>query len=122
VLFLNIVPTGDPRDVVTGYVLRLDRPHLAVLDAREGNYDRVTVTVPGAGEVWTYVGKPDRVAGAEEAIRRGTARIRREYLQVVRAAFAEHDDMAAELEESLTPRPAPVEPLDRVVSSPGGVS
>ena len=116
VLFLNIARAGDPAATVTGLVLRAGPPHLAALDAREGNYDRIPVTIPGSGEVWTYTGRPDRVAGAEEAIRRGTARIRREYLDTVQAAFAGDAGMTAELRESLTPPPAPVEPLTRVVT------
>ena len=125
VLFLNVVPAGDPAAAVTGYLMVTGTRELAALDAREGNYDRVPVTLstPGRAEpVWTYVGKPDRVAGAEEAIRHGSARIRQEYLEAVRAAFAGHDDMTAELRRSLTPMPAPVEPLTRVVSAPDGVS
>ena len=125
VLFLNVVPADDPTAVVTGYLMVTDADALAALDAREGNYDRVPVTVrtPDRAETaWTYAGRPDRVAGAEQAIRRGSARIRQEYLRAVRAAFAGHDDMTAELRQSLTPMPAPVEPLTRVVSAPGGIS
>ena len=124
VLFLNVVP--DPAAAVTGLLMRAGPDELAALDAREGNYDRVPVSLPDLpdppGVTWTYVGKPDRVAGAEDAMRRGSARIRREYLEAVEAAFAGHDDMTAELRESLTPPPAPVQSLTRTVSAAGPVS
>ena len=74
VLFLNVIPADDPAAVVTGYLLSTDAQHLAALDAREGNYDRVPVTLaePVVPEpVWSYVCKPDRVAGADVVICRG---------------------------------------------------
>ncbi|MEV4617712.1 gamma-glutamylcyclotransferase family protein [Asanoa sp. NPDC049573] len=117
VLFLNLEPAAEE---TTGYLIFVEAHHLAALDAREGNYDRVPVTdqvTPAARErpavVWTYVGKGDRETKARAAIRRGSARIRREYLDKVVEAFGDNEAMAAELVR--TKPPAPVERLDRVV-------
>ncbi|GAA0581331.1 hypothetical protein GCM10010172_77880 [Paractinoplanes ferrugineus] len=123
VLFLNIVP-ADPRTVLTGYLLLGGPDLVAALDAREGNYDRADVThavvgwggLPRPATVWAYVGKPASVRTAEAGLSRGSARIRREYLDVVAAAFAPHSDLTAELRASLTPLPARIEPLTRVVA------
>ena len=121
VLFLTLEPAAG---TVTGYVVFVEAHHLAALDAREGNYDRVRVTdqVTMRGRpavVWTYVAKESRAATARAAIRRGSARIRQDYLDDVVAAFAGNADLEAELAETLRPPPARVERLDRVVGSGG---
>ncbi|GIF47979.1 gamma-glutamyl AIG2-like cyclotransferase [Asanoa ferruginea] len=119
VLFLNLERAAAA--TVTGYVIVVDAHRLAALDAREGNYDRVVVTdqitmraTARPNVVWTYVGKADRAATARAAILRGSARIRKEYLDTVVEAFAGNDDLTAELEQITRPPPAPVESLDRV--------
>lgn len=61
------------------------------------------------------MGKASREAKARAAILRGSARVRKEYLDNVIEAFDRNDDMMAELEETMRPPPAPVECLDRVV-------
>jgi hypothetical protein len=118
VLFLNVERAEDAH--VTGYVFVVEAEHLVTLDAREGNYDRALVTSEIAVEgmaapavVWTYVGKESRAATARAAIMRGTARIRREYLDRVVTAFEGRDEVLAELQATLTPPPAPIESLDR---------
>jgi gamma-glutamylcyclotransferase (GGCT)/AIG2-like uncharacterized protein YtfP len=111
VLFLNISPGPGQ---VTGYVIPATSDHLLRLDAREANYDRIAVApvLPVHFDVvWTYVAKRPQTATARRAISRGTARIRRAYLETVETAFAGDPAMAAELKASLPP--APVVPLDR---------
>jgi hypothetical protein len=118
VLFLNIERAADEH--VTGYVMVVQAEHLLTLDAREGNYDRTLVsgeiTVEGTaapGVIWTYVGKKNRTATARAAIMRGTGRIRQEYLAKLLAAFDGRDGLLAELQDTLTPPPAPTVSLDR---------
>jgi hypothetical protein len=77
---------------------------LPALDAREGNYVRVDT-----GEAWTYVAKPASAARARRAIREGTARVRRDYYDIVAAAYRSHRGMPAVPEP-----PAPVVSLRRV--------
>jgi gamma-glutamylcyclotransferase (GGCT)/AIG2-like uncharacterized protein YtfP len=120
VLFLTVEP--DNERSVSGYILRVKVDHLMALDIREGNYNRVLVTGDisvddgrAPAVVWTYVGKEARVAKARAAIMRGTARVRREYLDNVVAAFEGNHEMLAELQATLSPPPAPVESLDRQV-------
>jgi gamma-glutamylcyclotransferase (GGCT)/AIG2-like uncharacterized protein YtfP len=111
VLFLNIGPSHDRSARVTGFVVPVTPAHLGRLDAREANYDRIAVapSTPVAFEVvWTYVAKPAQATTAREAIARGTARIRRAYLDSVEAAFARDPVMSAELRAAL--------PAARVVS------
>ena len=114
VLFLNISPSRDPAARVTGFVIPVTSAHLSRLDAREANYDRIAVAPLGTAHfdvVWTYVAKPQQAATARRAISRGTARIRRAYLDSVTDAFVSDPAMAAELKATL---PAtPVVPLDR---------
>jgi cation transport regulator ChaC len=121
VVFLNLERAAGAS--VAGVLIPVSAGRLAEIDRREGNYDRVDVTgsvstrdhVPGV--VWAYTGKPDRVERARQAKLAGTARIRREYLDAVREAFGAHDGLLADLERSLTPPPAPIVSLDRVVAT-----
>jgi gamma-glutamylcyclotransferase (GGCT)/AIG2-like uncharacterized protein YtfP len=119
VLFLNISPARDRAARVTGYVIPVTSAHLSRLDAREANYDRIAVAPVTSSRfevVWTYVAKPPQAATAREAIARGTARIRRAYLDSVEAAFVGDPIMAAELKAAL-PSTAVV-PLDRRLLMP----
>jgi hypothetical protein len=121
VLFLNLERSAGAS--VTGVLIPVGGVQLSDLDRREGNYDRIDVTgavstpdgVARPGVVWAYVGKPRRVARARQAKLAGTARIRREYLDAVRAAFGSYNGLLTDLERTLTPPPAPVVSLDRVV-------
>ena len=117
VLFLNVEPDKDAH--TTGYVMRVEADHLLTLDVREGNYDRALVTDDIAteggrpGVVWTYVGKVSRAANARAGIMRGTARIRREYLDKVVTAFEGHDEILADVQASLERANVPVIELER---------
>lgn len=76
---------------VNGVLFEVDEAELAVLDARERNYDRVDVTAaiesPPAGRVWTYVGSADGRARLATGLREGRAVVARSYLESVHAAF-----------------------------------
>jgi hypothetical protein len=120
VLFLNIGRSSLPGAQVSGFLIPVTPAQLAVLDAREANYDRVGVTAEVAHAptvvadvIWAYVAKPLQSQVARAAMALGTARIRRAYLNRVRAAFAASPAMTAELDASLTPPPAPTVDLDR---------
>ncbi|HEX2362843.1 MAG TPA: gamma-glutamylcyclotransferase family protein [Jiangellaceae bacterium] len=123
VLFLNVERTQTPGAGTEGVLIFVQSRHLLDLDARERNYDRVVVTLSISVDasdtrpdlVWTYVGKPRRVSRARRAISEGTARIRTDYVTSVRSAFARSERMLAELEALLSPPPAPVANLVRVV-------
>ena len=104
VLFVTIEPGAS----VEGVLLHLPDEGLPALDAREGNYRRISVDVDGHGPAWTYVARPQSAARARRGLEAGTARIRQEYLDVVRAAFAAHGMPGPE------PLPAPVVRLNRV--------
>lgn len=106
VLFLTIEP-GD--GAVEGALFMVPDVNLPALDVREGNYRRITVEVDGFGPAWTYVAKPESAERARRGIEAGTARIRRQYLDTVQAAYATHGGIPA-----LWPLPAPVVDLNRV--------
>jgi hypothetical protein len=108
VLFVTI----EPGTSVEGVLLHLPDEELPALDAREGNYRRISVDVDGHGPAWTYVARPESAARARRGIEAGTARIRREYLDVVSAAFAAQ---ALPAPERL---PAPVVTLNRIRRRP----
>ncbi len=105
VLFLTV----EPGTAVDGVLLHLPDAGLPALDAREGNYRRTAVDVDGFGPAWTYVAKPASAERARRGIAAGTARIRREYLDTVIAAYASHPGMPAPGE-----LPAPVVGLTRI--------
>jgi len=106
VLFLTIEAGAG---AVEGVLLVVPDEDLPALDAREGNYRRVTVEVDDFGPAWTYVAKPESAERARRGIEAGTARIRRQYLDTVLAAYANHDGIPAPW-----PLPAPVVDLHRV--------
>jgi gamma-glutamylcyclotransferase (GGCT)/AIG2-like uncharacterized protein YtfP len=88
VAFLSIWP--DPGARVEGVAIEVDDAGLAVLDARERNYDRRDVSAfvePELGaRVWAYVGSAagrERFAAGRAA---GTAVVAEEYLALVAAA------------------------------------
>ena len=106
VLFLTIEPGAG---AVEGVLLFVPGEELPALDAREGNYRRITVEVDDFGPAWTYVARPESAERARRGIAAGTARIRRQYLDTVLAAYADHDGIPPPL-----PLPAPVVDLNRV--------
>jgi cation transport regulator ChaC len=105
VLFLAV----EPGVAVEGVVIHLPDDGLPALDAREGNYLRVAVEVDGHGPAWTYVARPRSAERARQGIAAGTARIRKEYLDTLVAAYAAHEGMSLP-----RPLPAPVADLVRV--------
>jgi cation transport regulator ChaC len=105
VLFLTV----EPGTAVEGVLFRMPDDGLAALDAREGNYRRIAVDVDGCGRAWTYVARPDSAERARRGIAAGTARIRKQYLDTVVAAYAGHAGMPAPW-----PLPAPVVGLTRI--------
>src|SRR3954454_18326505 len=100
VLFLTIEP-GAGR--VEGALLFLPDEDLPALDAREGNYRRITVEVDDFGPAWTYVARPESAERARRGLAAGTARTRRQYVAPVLAAYGSHDGIPAPW-----PLPAPV--------------
>lgn len=116
VAFLDIAAAAGAS--VNGVCTPADPAALAVLDARERNYERVDVTALVAdarGRTWAYVGSD---AGRERFARgraAGTCVVGEDYLRLVRDAFralgeTEYDRAAA----SLDPGELPVRPLRRV--------
>jgi hypothetical protein len=105
VLFLTIEPGPE----IEGVLIFMPDDGLPALDAREGNYRRITVDVDGFGPAWTYVAKSESAERARRGIAAGTARIRKDYLETVVAAYASHEGMSAP--DSL---PAPVVSLTRL--------
>jgi hypothetical protein len=109
-----------PGAEVEGALLAVDAAALAVLDARERQYERVDLTalvdpVPD-GTVWTYLGRsPGRARVA--AGRAGTAAvaIQRSYVELVETAFAAWgEDALARFRASTEPPPFPVLDLTRI--------
>jgi gamma-glutamylcyclotransferase (GGCT)/AIG2-like uncharacterized protein YtfP len=115
VAFLDVVESAGGR--VNGVCLPVGSGELAVLDARERNYDRVDVSdrvAAGGARVWTYVGSADGRARFRRGVARGATVIHAGYLDAVYAGFAALG--AAEWEAcapSLAPRGLPVRALVR---------
>jgi hypothetical protein len=109
ILFLTIEPAPD--SWVDGAVIQVPDAELPSLDAREGNYDRIEVGVEGFGPAWTYVAEPVSAERARKGIAAGTARIRRDYLDAVVAAYTEAGLPAP------SALPAPVVRLNRIRAS-----
>jgi hypothetical protein len=105
VLFLTI----EPGTAVDGVLILMPDDGLPALDAREGNYRRISVDVDGFGPAWTYVAKPESATRARRGIAAGTARIRQQYLDSVVAAYACHEGMP-----KIGSLPAPVVVLTRI--------
>lgn len=78
VAFLDVAE--DPAAVVDGVLLEV--ADLAVLDARERNYDRVEV-LTDAGPAWTYVGSAAGRARFAEGLAAGTLIVHDGYLTLV---------------------------------------
>ncbi|MCO8275143.1 gamma-glutamylcyclotransferase [Actinoplanes sp. TRM 88003] len=114
VLFLTIEPVSlssaagsEPAAApagVEGVLFGLPDDGLPALDAREGNYTRI----PVFGTAWTYTARPESAERARRGIAAGTARIRRDYVDIVTEAFGAHEGIPG-----LEPLPAPVVPLVR---------
>lgn len=90
VAFADLLPeTGAHADAV---LLAVDAPALAVLDARERNYERVDVTalVAGAppGVVWAYLGHAEGRARLRDAVAAGRAAAWAAYRTGIVAAYA----------------------------------
>jgi cation transport regulator ChaC len=95
VAYLSIRPS--PGDHVSGFAFAVTDEEVALLDRRERNYERQDVTdhldTDLGGRVWAYVGS---VAGRNRLARarvQGTAVISRRYLERVRDAFDDRDDL-----------------------------
>jgi hypothetical protein len=87
VAFLDIVEWSGDR--VNGVCLPVDAAALAVLDARERNYDRIDVSdrLSCGAPVWTYVGSAAGRARLARGRARGTAVIHEGYLTAVTHGF-----------------------------------
>ena len=89
VTFLNIVP--DPDSAITGVLFPVDDELLLKLDRRERNYQRVDVTEhieqPVDDTVLTYIGLPEAITRFKQGYAQGQAVIRRDYYELVTAAF-----------------------------------
>jgi hypothetical protein len=112
VTFLNLVEA--PGDAVNGVLFPVDDP--AELDARERNYVRRDVELPGIdGRVWVYLGSEDARARYDGAVARGVAVVDRSYLELVRDGFG---NLGAEalmrFDQSTDPPEVPVRSLRRV--------
>lgn len=106
VTFLNIVP-GEGS--VNGVVAPVSEDELVSLDARERNYVRRQVELPGVGHAWTYVGS--RAARARYA--RGPSVVALDYLDGVRGAFEALGELEL-FERSTEPHAVAVRDLRRV--------
>ena len=109
VAFLGIRP--DPDEHVSGVTVEVTGDELAVLDARERNYDRHDVTelvdADIDGRVWTYVGSAAGRQRLATGRAHGTAVVSEGYLEGVRRGMA-----ALGLRDEL-PLDLPVVPLLR---------
>ena len=109
VAFLGIRP--DPDEHVSGVTVEVTGDELAVLDARERNYDRHDVSelidADLDGPVWTYVGSASGRRRLEAGRAQGTAVVSEGYLEGVTRGFA-----ALGLRDGL-PLDLPVVPLLR---------
>jgi hypothetical protein len=108
---------------VNGALLPVDDAALALLDARERQYERIDVTgaieppVGAAdGPVWAFVGRPaGRARVAAGRAGRAEVLIQRAYVELVRDAFAALGDAELARYEASTERaPFPVAVLARV--------
>jgi hypothetical protein len=105
-----------PGQTVNGVVFPVTEANLALLDIREGNYDRVAVDgalQPGpAGRIWTYRGKAAAEACYAAGVTSGKAVINARYHGIVTDAFATHgDDFLAEYHATTEAPAVPIVPL-----------
>lgn len=116
VAFLDIAQR--PGATVNGVCTPVDRRLLAMLDARERNYDRVDVTdhlAAPLGRTWAYAGSAAGRARFADGVARGSSAVSADYLRAVATGFAalgghEHERAAP----SLAPGALPVRALRRV--------
>jgi len=97
---------------VNGVALPVGPDHLAALDAREINYERIDVSAafegPTSGRVFTYIGLDAARERCRRGIEEGNAFVSRDYVTVVRHGFERLGPAAlAELERTTDPNPFP---------------
>lgn len=106
VAFLDLAVDAAGGDAaVNGLCHPLGAGELALLDARERNYDRVDVTervVQARGRVWAYVGSAAGRARLADGRRAGSAAVSRDYLAAVEAGFARHGPAAVRAYDAST--------------------
>jgi hypothetical protein len=112
VTFLNLVESAG--DAVNGIVFPVD--DLVDLDARERNYERREVELPGVdGRLWAYVGSREARARYEDAAARGVAVVDGSYFSSVRAGFGSLGaDGLMRFDQSTDSPSVPVRSLRRV--------
>jgi gamma-glutamylcyclotransferase (GGCT)/AIG2-like uncharacterized protein YtfP len=113
VAFVDLAP--DAGSSVNGVAFPVDAGQLAVLDARERNYERheITdrVTPPTGGRVWAYFGTPE----ARSRFETGPTVVSRAYLEQIRDGFAQlGPEELRRFEESSDDPPVPIRDLRRV--------
>jgi hypothetical protein len=115
VTFLNVEPADGAW--VNGVLFGVDPDELALLDARERNYERRAVDVAGT-RAWTYVGTTDARARYRSGVAAGAAVVSGGYADGVRASFAAIGKGALRrFDESTEPPGVPVRALRRVDAS-----
>jgi gamma-glutamylcyclotransferase (GGCT)/AIG2-like uncharacterized protein YtfP len=115
----------DPDSSVNGVLFPVSPDELPALDARERNYARREVTdrvEPAVdGRVWVYVATDEARARFDDARARGTAVVDRDYLELVRGAFAAlGTDATRRFDASTDPPDVPVRALRRVDAPEAG--
>lgn len=116
VAFLNL--TAQEGSAVNGVLLEATPADLQVMDDRERNYQRVTVTEhvrPRArGEVYAYVGTPQARRRFDRGMAQGTCTVDANYLAAVRDGFAALGPEALDRFDATTHQPpCAVRPLVR---------
>jgi cation transport regulator ChaC len=114
VTFLNLVEASGSG--VNGVVFPVSPDELAALDARERNYRRREVTLPGVeGRAWAYTGSDEARARYQDAVALGAAVVDRSYLDLVRERFGSLGaDALILFDQSTDPPSVPVRSLRRV--------
>jgi cation transport regulator ChaC len=110
VAYLDIAPSEE--DAVNGVAIPVDAEHLALLDAREVNYERVEVSAafegPIDGRVFTYFGLDAARERCSEGARDGNVFVSSTYFASVRRSFdLLAPDALAEFERTTDPLPFP---------------
>jgi hypothetical protein len=111
---VNIRPA--PGQTVNGVVFPVTEENLALLDIREGNYDRITVDgalEPGpVGRIWAYRGKAAAEDRYAQGVASGKAVVNAHYHTIVTDAFASHgEDFLAEYHATTEAPTVPIVPL-----------
>jgi hypothetical protein len=110
VAFLDVVRDEDG-GAVNGLCMPVDHHELALLDARERNYERVDVTdrvADARGRVWAYVGSAAGRARLAEGVRSDALYVSSEYVDDVEHAFRDLGAAALRAYAASTERPPPV--------------